>query len=135
MFRIHPTLFDIIIIFLISFMLIAGLMIKDIKQEYLMKIDMFKKAFENRYSNTSDTDTIILTVIPEKGDYKFILSSKKIGQKIFSNVSQIKKELSRLRPAKISLRVDRSVPTGITQELIYDAQKLGILTYLAVEKG
>ena len=136
MFRIHPTFFDIIAILLAVFMLISVLMVKNLHQEYLTKVDMLKKTTEDRHAEGPDTETISLTVIPKtNGKYKFILSSKKFGNKILNRVSEVKEELSRFRPAKIALRIDKTVPTGLTQKLLIDAQRLGILPYLTVEKG
>ncbi len=135
MFRIHPAFFDIIAILLSVFMLISVLMAKNIQQEYLTKVDMVKKAIEDKHAGSPGADAVSLTVISGgKGKYEFVLSSKKIGRKALSSILKVKEELSRIRPAKIALRVDRTVPTGITQELLYDAQGLGILPYLTVER-
>ncbi len=135
MFRIHPAFFDIIAILLSVFMLISVLMAKNIQQEYLTKVDMVKKAIEDKHAGSPGADAVSLTVISGgKGKYEFVLSSKKIGKKVLSSILKVKEELSRIRPAKIALRVDRTVPTGITQELLYDAQGLGILPYLTVER-
>jgi len=136
MFRIHPTFFDIVAILLTVFMLISVLMAKDIQQEYLTKVDMLKKAVEEKYTDSPGTDTPALTVVLKgEGEYEFILESKKLGKKNFASVMEVKDELSTIRPSKISLRIDKNVPTGVTQELLYDAQSLGILPYLSIEKG
>jgi len=135
MFRIHPTFIDILAILLAVFMLIAVLQAKNIQQEYLTKVDMLKKVIENKYTDTSNTDAISLTVIP-KGDekYEFVLASKRLGKKSLNSILQVKEELSKIRPSRISLRIDKNVPTGVTQTLLYDAQSLGILPYLSIEK-
>lgn len=135
MFRIHPTFFDIIAILLSVFMLISVLMAKNIQHEYLTKVDMVKKAIEDKHVDSAGADAVSLTVIPGgNGKYEFVLSSKKIGRKALNSILKVQEELSRIRPAKITLRVDRTVPTGITQELLYDARELGILSYLTVER-
>jgi biopolymer transport protein ExbD len=136
MFRIHPTFFDVLAILLCVFMLITVLMAKNVQQEYLTKVDMLKKGLEKNSANGTDTDAISLTVIPKgNGIYDFILASKKLGERKLEDLKQVKDELTRYRPTTLNLRIDKSVPTGVTQELLYDAQELGIFPYLAMEKG
>lgn len=136
MFRIHPTFIDILAILLAVFMLISVLMAKNLQHEYLTKVDMLKKVVENRFTDTPDTDTPSLTVILKgKDEYMFVIESKKMGKKDLISVMEVKEELAKIRPARISLRIDKDVPTGVTQELLFDAQSLGILPYLSVEKG
>lgn len=135
MFRIHPTFFDVLAILLCVFMLMTVLMAKNVQQEYLTKVDMLKKGLVKNNADGTDTDATSLTVIPKgNGIYDFILASKKLSEKKIEDLKQVKVELSRYRPATLNLRVDKSVPTGITQELLYDAQELGIFPYLAMEK-
>lgn len=135
MFRLHPTFFDVFAILLSVFMLISVLMAKNVQQEYHTRVDMLKKAAENRQANGKDTAATSLTVIPKgNGIYEFVLESKKLGKRKLDSVKQVKTELLSFRPVKLNLRVDKSVPTGITQELLYEAQKLGILPYLSLEK-
>jgi len=135
MFRIHPTFIDIFAILMAVFMLISVIMAKEMKREYLTKVDMLKKTVEQKAGSRPDTETISLSVVPkDEGRYEFVLYSKKTGKKVIDTVTEVKQELSKIRPAKISLRIDRTVPTGITQELIYDAQELQILPYLTVER-
>ena len=69
MFRIHPTFFDLIAILLSVFMLISVLMAQNIQQEYLTKVDMLKKAVENKNTDGPNTDPLSLTVIL-KGEEK-----------------------------------------------------------------
>jgi len=135
MFRIHPTFFDVLAILLSVFMLLTVLMAKNIQQEYQTKVDMMKKGVANKSSDGPGTDTPSLSVIPKGSNiYEFVLESKKLGKKKMASVKQVKDELSIVRPAKLNLRIDKSVPTGVAQELLYDAQDLGILPYLALEK-
>lgn len=135
MFRIHPTFFDVLAILLSVFMLLTVLMAKNVQQEYKTKVDMLKKGAENRNSGGPGTDALSLSVVPKgNGIYEFVLESKKLGKRKMESAKQVKAELTNIRPAKINLRIDKNVPTGVTQELLYDAQELGILPYLAVEK-
>lgn len=135
MFRIHPTFFDVLAILLSVFMLLTVLMAKNVQQEYKTKVDMLKKGAENRNSGGPGTDALSLSVVPKgNGTYEFVLESKKLGKRKMGSAKQVRTELTNIRPAKINLRIDKSVPTGVTQELLYDAQELGILPYLAVEK-
>lgn len=145
-FRIHPTFFDIVAILLSVFMLISVLLAKDVKQkydakmenlkrEYLTRVNMLKKDVKEESLQGPDTAEIALSaILAGEGRYEFVLESQKLGKKTFGSTHGVKDELSRIRPAKLSLRVDRSVPTGITQELLYDAQELGIMPYLCVEE-
>ncbi len=136
MFRIHPTLFDICAILLAVFMLVSVLMAKNIEQEYLTEVNMLKRAADSRHTSGSDIETLYLTVIPiNSKEYRFIISSKKLGKKVFHDVSGVRDELSSIRPSRVALRIDRNVPTGLTQRLIIISQSLGILPYLSVEKG
>lgn len=135
MFRLHPTFFDVFLILLSVFMLITVLLAKNVQQEYRTKVDLIKKAVNTSQDNGDDAASVSLTVVPDgKEAYRYILSSKKTGEIKVNNVKEIKNELSSLRPGKLNLRIDKSVPTGITQELLYDAQELGILPYLSLEK-
>lgn len=136
MFRIHPTFFDVLAILLCVFMLMTVLMAKNVQQEYLTKVDMLKKGLVKDNADGPDTDPTSLTVIPKgNGIYDFILESKKLGERKLEDLKQVKDELTLYRPAKLNLRIDKTVPTGVTQELLYDAQELGIFPYLAIEKG
>lgn len=135
MFRIHPTFFDVLAILLSVFMLLTVLMAKNVQQEYKTKVDMLKKDAGNRNSGGPGTDALSLSVVPKgNGIYEFVLESKKLGKRKMESAKQVRAELTNIRPAKINLRIDKSVPTGVTQELLYDAQELAILPYLAVEK-
>lgn len=136
MFRVHTSFFDIMFILLAVFWLIIILLAKNVQQEYQTKVDMLKKDIERKNTEGPDADPVSLSVIQSSGDkYEYIIESKKLGKKNLDSVLRVKEELSKLRPARISLRIDKDVPTGITQEILYDAQNLGIIPYLAFEKG
>ena len=64
----------------------------------------------------------------------FVLSSKTTGKEEFGSSTEVKTALAVYRPARIKLRIDKNIKTGLTQELLLDMQELGIQASLSVKR-
>lgn len=126
---------DFTFILVITILLICGLLARSITEEYATKINMYERKMTGQQSEKNGIDTPVLTVgVTDGGGQIFVLSSKAIGRREFESVSDVKSALNTYSFALLKLKIDRAIPTGITQALLMDAQEMGIQATLSVKR-
>ena len=123
---------DIMSILLLCFALITVLLAANINKEYLAKVELLKRENITKTTKSGPGENAVYLTVTKKG--KFILEGKMIAAEIkLMSREALRDELKRLSPPKLNMRVDASVPTGKTQNLLLDCQDLGILAFLTTE--
>ncbi len=125
---------DFFAILAANFILISLLLTRSISDEYLTKINLYeRKVAKTQNEQGVDIPAISVMMNPD-GSQSFVLESKQIGPLKFENVAEVKAALDLYKPARIKLRIDKRVPSGILQELLLDAKELGIHAEISVKK-
>ncbi len=125
---------DFFAILAANFILISLLLVKNVADEYLTKVNLYERKMAGSLSEQG-VDIPALAVLMERdGSQSFVLESKTIGTLSFDNTSEVKAALGIYKPARIKLRLDKRVPSGILQELLLDAKELEIHAEISVKK-
>jgi len=129
-----PTSFlDVLII--IFCVVLFGLVIGEQKKtsEYQVKIDMLKKELSNKKpaAMKPDPETPSLTIANINGRVSYMINSANLGSRTFKSENELGKFLERQRPAKLVIRVEQSVPSGLLQGVLLDCQNLSIMPFLS----
>ncbi|ACU89349.1 ExbD/TolR family protein [Desulfomicrobium baculatum] len=125
---------DIIAILLIVFMAISALLAKNAgdkyRKEYQTKVELLEKARQQEEQKGQDIGESDL-FISVTAEGKMVMEGSPLpSAKTVGSVLEMGDALKLLRPTKAYLRVDKSVPTGTTQEILLICQELGVLGYL-----
>src|SRR5208337_3458322 len=130
-FRIPTTFFDLMSILLFVFMILAVLEANKIKHAYQIKGGMLKKQVKTMPATQPDMDTPTFSVVPNGESVKFVFTSQKMRQRDLYVMDGVKAVMDELRPAKLILRIDKKIPSGILQELIIECQEKQIMPFIA----
>jgi|GEM_PF-928947 len=134
-FRIPTTLFDLISILLGVFMFLALFSVQQAKNEYQIKLNIIQKKINQMTASQPNADTPSLSIINQAGNPVFILTSNKTKTIYLKKSEAVKTTLAERQPAKLILRVDKDIPSGIMQSIIIDCQDLHIIPYLSTRSS
>lgn len=126
---------DLVTIILLVYMFMTVALASAIREELQIQVNLLKKKTQTS-SEAFGPETPKLSIVPDgqKG-YSFVLESQKLGKLKISSVKGVITELERLRPQALILRVDKNTPFRYPQEIMIEAQNLGIRLGFAYIKG
>ncbi len=108
-----------------SFVLILVLVMGLITTEYSKKVDLLSRQLKQEQTQAkTGTSDLILTVAMDKS-YSFTGGGLPAAREVAS-LKEVTATLTKLHPARLRMRIDRSVPTGTTQSILEDCRDLGI---------
>ena len=130
--RSMTSFLDIMTILLLCFSLITVLLAANMSKEYMARVNLLEREKQAETNDIGPGESDAFLTVTAEG--KFILEGRIVGEaRHFRNQEDLMESLKFLSPSKLYLRVDASIPTGVTQGLLLDSRDLGILPYLAAQ--
>ena len=117
-FNLPSSILELAFIIMLVFILCQAVLLNNVNQEYKTRVDLLKK--RNRIENQGFKPDMLSLAIKkeESGIYDFVLESKKMGVHEYKQLSNVIKELDRICPLQLILRVDKAAEFHFPQEIM-----------------
>ncbi len=127
-----PSFTDLAFLLMFVFILLNMALLTEARQEYLTKVNLPQHRHVEGDGKGADKMSMAVTV--NNGNYLFILESKKLGVKEFTNIKDAFTELQRLNPPELIIRADEKAIWKYPLKIMVESNLLGIPVSVASKK-